>query len=68
VDAARNDGATPLLIASQKGHLEVVRELLSRGANPRAATTNGESALSLATGNGHKAVAKLLRAALNITP
>ncbi len=28
----RNDGATPLFIASEKGHLEVVRELLARGA------------------------------------
>ena len=45
----------------QEGHLEVVRDLLSRGANSRAATTNGVIALSLATGgNGHK---KLLRAA-----
>ena len=32
VDAAENDGATPLFIASEKGHLEVVRELLARGA------------------------------------
>jgi ankyrin repeat protein len=32
VNAAANDGATPLFIASEKGHLEVVNELLSRGA------------------------------------
>ena len=38
VDAAINDGATPLFIASQEGHLEVVRELLARGAAVDART------------------------------
>ena len=64
VDAARNDGWTPLLIASWAGHLEVVRELLSRGASPGAVANNGATALSRATANGHVAVANLLRAAL----
>jgi ankyrin repeat protein len=59
-----DDGATPLLNASFNGHVEAVRDLLFHGANPRAATTNGDTALFLATVNGHKAVAKLLRAAL----
>ena len=31
------DGATPLLIASQEGHLEVVSALLAAGANKDAA-------------------------------
>jgi ankyrin repeat protein len=33
-----NDGATPLFIASQKGYLEVVRELRARGAAVDART------------------------------
>ena len=57
VDAAANDGATPLLIASQEGHLEVVREFISRGADPRAATF----ALLAAIEAGHMTVAGLLR-------
>ena len=31
VNAAADDGATPLFIASQEGHLEVVRELALAG-------------------------------------
>jgi ankyrin repeat protein len=44
--------------------LEVVRELLSRGASPGTVANNGATALSRATANGHVAVANLLRAAL----
>ena len=32
----KNDGATRLLIASQNGHLDVVRELLPRGGHIEA--------------------------------
>ncbi len=64
VNTADNDGATPLYIASQKGHLEVVRELLARGANPGLATNRGSTALSIATAKGHAAIVQLLRAAL----
>jgi ankyrin repeat protein len=59
-----NDGATPLIIASQEGHLEVVRELLSRGANPRLVTNRGFTALSIATRKGRAAIIQLLTAAL----
>ena len=34
-------GATPLFIAAQGGHVEVVRALLGAGANVEAATTVG---------------------------
>jgi ankyrin repeat protein len=59
-----NGGYTPLYIASQEGHLKVVRELLSRGANPRLVTNSGSTALSIATRNGHAAIVQLLTAAL----
>jgi ankyrin repeat protein len=59
-----SDGATPLFIASQEGHLAVVRELLGLGASPGLVAHNGATALSRATANGHPAIAQLLRAAL----
>jgi ankyrin repeat protein len=59
-----NDGWTPLHIASQEGHLEVVRELISHGANPRLVTNSGATALSNATRDGHAAIVQLLTAAL----
>jgi ankyrin repeat protein len=64
VDAARSDGYTPLLIASQNGHLEVVRELLAGGASPGVAANSGATALSRTSANGHAAIALLLQAAL----
>ena len=64
VDGSADDGATPLYIASQKGHLEVVRELLLRGAYPRLLTNRGFAALSIATIYGHAAIVQLLTAAL----
>jgi ankyrin repeat protein len=44
--------------------LEVVRELLARGASPGLADTYGATALSRATAGGHAAIVELLRAAL----
>ena len=64
VDVAENDGATPLFIASQKNHFEVMRELLQRGAAVDAAMNNGATPLFIATARGHAAVAALIRAAL----
>ena len=41
VNAANEDGFTPLYVSSQKGHMEVVRELLNHGANLNAAYKYG---------------------------
>ena len=63
-----NSGATPLYIASEKGHLEVVRELLVRGALPGVAANSGATALSRATAEGHAAIAQQLRASAGAAP
>jgi ankyrin repeat protein len=52
VDAAADDGNTPLLIASLEGHLEVVRELLARGAAVDATRNDGWTPLLIATALG----------------
>jgi ankyrin repeat domain-containing protein 17 len=52
--------STPLMEASQEGHLELVRYLLTQGADVNATTTTGDSALTYACENGHTDVAELL--------
>ena len=71
MDAARNDGATPLYIASVEGHLEVVRELLARGAAVDAARniteTSSATPLYIASWAGHlEIVRELLKAKANV--
>jgi ankyrin repeat protein len=46
------DGATPFLRAAQSGDVELMRLLLARGADPRIATANGDTALMVASGVG----------------
>ena len=45
VDAANNLGNTALIIASEKGHVVVVRALLAAGAGVDAASNLGITAL-----------------------
>ena len=58
----RTDGdlATPILIAS-KNHLELVEEMLKRGANVRARDKDGDGALDFALMNRDREMAKVLR-------
>ncbi len=46
------NGATPFLRASQSGDLELMKLLLSRGADPKIATVLGVTALHVASGIG----------------
>ena len=51
---------TPLLIASIRGHLEMVQWLLDQGADRDARATYGQDALYLASIGDHTAIVSLL--------
>ena len=56
-----NDGATPLfVVASQNGHVEVVRLLCDGGAAKDQAMNDGATPLSMASYKGHAEVVNLL--------
>lgn len=59
-NAACQDGATPLFIASQESHADVVKVLASRGANVDAPFCDGTTALIVAAQNGSEAVVEIL--------
>jgi ankyrin repeat protein len=46
------DGATPFLRAAQSGDVELMKFLLAHGADPKIKTTQGETALAVASGIG----------------
>ena len=60
VDQANENGATPLLIASENGHVEVVRVLVEAGASVDQADKDGATPLSRASANGHDEVVREL--------
>jgi ankyrin repeat protein len=60
IKPVNNNGATPLHVAAQQGHLAVVKYLQERGANIEAADKQGTTPLMIATQNGHSEVAQFL--------
>ena len=60
IEAANTFGQTPLHVASAAGHVDVVRELLRRGAAVGGADKNGDAALHFASSAGHADVARAL--------
>lgn len=56
-------GNTALHYAAEKGHADVVKELLARGADPSAANDEGKTAADLARAVGNSDVAKVLDSA-----
>ena len=60
VNQAANDGASPLFIASQYGHCEVVQVLLSANANVNQADYGGWIPLDIASQHGHCDVVQVL--------
>ena len=45
-DQINNEGKTPLYLATEKGHAEIVLALLTQGANPNLANKDGRTSLS----------------------
>jgi len=61
VDTSPEDQATPLMVATSSGQLEVVRKFLSLGANHGASEKeDGLTAMHLASREGHDAIIQLL--------
>lgn len=58
--SAHQGKETALHEASGKGHMEVVKLLLERGADVHAKEKNDETPLHVATGRGHTEIVKLL--------
>ena len=63
----RDNGWSPLFVASWRGHADVVKELLAYSADSTVQTTNehleipaGSTALSVAERKGHKDVVAVL--------
>jgi ankyrin repeat protein len=64
VNAADADGGTALMLAATSGDAEIVKELLSTGANISGRyKSSGETALALAKRAGHDDIAELLAGA-----
>ena len=60
VNAANEDGTTPLFIAAEKGHRDIVALLLDHGADVKQTTTDGATPLHIAAEMGHRAIVALL--------
>ena len=63
IDARSDNGMTPLILASWRGHTKVVELLLREGADVYAETNTGSTALKLATERGHKEIVRMLQEA-----
>lgn len=52
--------STPMMEAAQEGHIDIVKFLISKGANIHAVTNTLDTALTYACANGHTQIAELL--------
>ena len=52
--------STPLMEASQEGHIDIVKHLISKGSNINAITNTMDTALTYACANGHTRIAEFL--------
>lgn len=56
------DGTTPLMVAAEKGNVEIVKLLLEAGCSPSHKNQNGETAVDIATRQGFTDGAEIIRA------
>lgn len=63
IDAADDEGSTPLMQPAANGHVDVVQVLLRRGPNVERVDSDGRTALWLAESNCHAVIAEILRSA-----
>lgn len=64
VNVRANDGSTALMLAAAAGDIEIVRALLSKGADVSGRfTETGKTALMLAKEKGYTDIVSLLQAA-----
>ena len=61
VNLTRQDGVSPIWIASQNGHYDCVKILIENGANVHQATVYGDTALDIALQEGHFKIVRVLR-------
>ena len=54
-------GETPIMGASKKGHLEIVKCLVEHGADVNTSDGNGITPLVIASRNGHTEIAEFLK-------
>eukprot|EP00808_Paulinella_micropora_P020222 g82951.t1 len=59
----KTNGCTPVYLASEKGHAQILQELLEAGGNPKQAAQTGATPVYIASANGHAECLKLLLAA-----
>ena len=68
VNKTNTDEATPLFIAAQEGHVQVVQKLLKAHADIDKTDCTGLPPLVRAAQNGHASVVLLLREAMQDKP
>ena len=66
INEARDNGVTPLSIASEKGHVEVARILVDGGADINKAANDGQTPLYAATSNNHTEIIHMLELAAQV--
>ena len=71
INATDSKGRTLLLLAAARGHADICRLLIDRGADPAVCDPGGHDALSVAAKNGRTEAEAVLRACLpppSVTP
>jgi hypothetical protein len=63
INAASDNGTTPLMMAASEGRIDAVALLLQRGADPGRTTDAGRTASAWARASGHARIAETIEAA-----